>query len=112
MATRPPRSMHDHEYEPLADPRAPEDHLSLDDLADVRLRIHADLGRARMTVRDVLGLRQGSVVQLDKQAGEMTDVYLNDLYLAKGEVVVIGDTLHVRIGEIIGTAEKSAEEDD
>jgi len=41
-------------------------------------------------------------VQLSKLAGEMTDIYLNGLPLARGEVVVIGDTLHVRIGEIVG----------
>jgi len=112
MPTRPPRSMHDHQYEPLGDAHAPADHLALDDLADVCLTIHADLGRARMTVRDVLALRQGVVVQLDKQAGEMTDVFINNQPLAKGEVVVIGDTLHVRIAEIIGTAEKASEDDD
>ena len=112
MATRPPRSMHDHEYEPLGETHSPAEHLALEDLENVRLSIHADLGRCRMTVREVLGLRAGAVVQLDKQAGEMTDIFLNHQTLAKGEVVVIGDRLHVRIGEITGTAEKVPEADD
>ncbi|MBM3290634.1 MAG: flagellar motor switch protein FliN, partial [Candidatus Hydrogenedentes bacterium] len=60
------------------------------------------LGACTMLVRDVLALQRGSVVQLSKLAGEMTDIYLNGLPLARGEVVVIGDTLHVRIGEIVG----------
>jgi flagellar motor switch protein FliN/FliY len=112
MATRPPRSMHDHQYEPLGEGTRPADHLGLEDLENVRLAIHAELGRCRMTVREVLGLREGTIVQLDKLAGEMTDIFINDQPFAKGEVVVIGDSLHVRIGEIIGTAEKAPESDD
>jgi flagellar motor switch protein FliN/FliY len=56
------------------------------------------------------GPKVGAVIQLDKLAGEMTDIYLNGLPLARGEVVVIGDSLHIRIGEILGAAEKT--EDD
>jgi len=80
----------------------PGAHLKLDDLKRVKLTVSADLGGCPMLVRDVLALQRGSVVQLSKLAGEMTDIYLNGLPLARGEVVVIGDTLHVRIGEIIG----------
>jgi flagellar motor switch protein FliN/FliY len=112
MTPRKPRSLHDHEYEPIHEAPPPGENLSLDDLLDVKLALHADLGQCRMTVREILELGQGSVVQLDKQAGEMTDVYLNQQMLAKGEIVVIGDTLHVRIGEILGTAEKSPEDDE
>ena len=65
-----------------------------------------------MLVREVLELKRGSIVQLDKLAGEMTDIYVNGLHLARGEVVVIADVLHVRIGEIVGREEKSFEEQD
>jgi len=66
-----------------------------------------------MLVREVLDLKQGSIVPLDKLAGEMTDIYVNGIPLAKGEVVVIGDSLHVRVGEILGVAasEKEAEDE-
>ncbi len=80
----------------------PEDFLTIDDLRNVHLSITAELGRCRMLVRDILDLHRGSVIQLDKLAGEMTDVLVNGLPLAKGEIVVIGDALHVRIGEITG----------
>lgn len=80
-------------------------HLALDDLRNVPLRISASLGQRRMYVRDVLELKKGSIVSLDKMAGELTDIFVNDLPLARGEVVVIGDSLHVRISEIINVSE-------
>lgn len=99
------------EVEPPAEPAA-QTH-SLRDLASVRLSITADLGKSSMLVREVLDLKKGSVVSLDKLAGEMTDVYVNGMPLAKGEVVVIGDALHVRIAEIWGVNESDiAEEGD
>lgn len=82
-----------------------QQHLSLKSLMKVRLNITADLGRSAMLVRDVLELKKGSIVPLDKMAGETTDIYLNGLPLAKGEVVVIGDMLHVRIAEVLGVSE-------
>ena len=80
-------------------------HLNLEDLHQVTIPLTADLGRTRMTVRDVLDLKVGSIVSLDKVAGEMTDVRLNDLLIARGEVVVIGDSLNVRLSEITGVSE-------
>lgn len=84
----------------------PPSHLAMDNLNRVKLTLSADLGSCDMLVREVLDLHRGSVVQLSKLAGEMTDVYVNGQALAKGEVVVIGDTLHVRIGEIAGQETK------
>jgi len=104
--------MPNHEFDEVVQNRiVPFEKLDIDDLKNVRLSVSADLGQTVMLVRDVLELRQGSVVPLDKLAGEMTDIYVNDIPLAKGEVVVIADSLHVRIGEIYGAAdaEKEAE---
>ena len=97
----------EHEFQeivPVSGP--PASNLQLDDLKRVKLIVSADLGSCKMYVRDVLELQRGSVVQLDKLAGEMTDIYVNGQALARGEVVVIGDTLHVRIGEIMGQEHK------
>ena len=80
-------------------------HLRLEDLNEVKLSIAADLGRSGMLVKEIFDLKVGSVVTLDKMAGEMTEVYVNGLPLGRGEVVVIGDSLHVRIAEIIGASE-------
>lgn len=90
--------------------RPPVQHLDIDDLKSVRLELSVDLGCARMLVRDVLELKRGSVVRLDKVAGETTDITVGGLPFARGEVVVIGDTLHVRVGELVGAEERT--EDD
>lgn len=97
----------DHTFEEVR-PQAPASgnpHLSMNDLRDVRLAVTAELGRSRMLVREVLELKQGSVVALNKLAGEMTDINVNGLPMAKGEAVVIGDILHVRIAEILGATD-------
>ena len=106
------RQPHDHEFHEV-NPQAAygAERLSLDDLNEVRMTLTAHLGKCSMTVREVLGLRRGSVVSLDRQAGEMTDIYVNGLPLARGEVVVIADVLHVRIGEIVGQEDRSGSEE-
>lgn len=111
----PQTEPHEHQFEEVdvsvEHARAP--HLSIADLNKVRLGITAELGRCTMTVREVLELTRGSVVALNKNAGEMTDIFVNDLPLARGEVVVIGDGLNVRVAEIIGAVvnEERAGED-
>lgn len=81
---------------------APSESLAIEDLDCVHMQMSADLGRTEMSVRDVLDLKPGSIVQLDKLAGEMTDVYVNGVPLARAEVVVIADGLHIRIAEVVG----------
>ncbi len=105
-----PSQMHDHEFaEVPSTEMLPEDHLDFEDLKRVRLCLTADLGEAKMAVREVLELREGSVIPLEKLAGETTDIYINGIPLAKGEVVVIADTLHVRISEILGAMQEEKE---
>ena len=84
----------------------PDDTLEVNDLGRVRMEVTADLGSCQLSVREVLELTRGSLVALDKLAGEMTELRVNGLALARGEVVVIGDVLHVRIGEIVGQEER------
>ena len=112
MAKPRPRHTEDHTFAPIADAPPPNEYLTMAQLHGVRLYLTANLGTCTMQVRDVLELRRGSVVQLNKQAGEMMDIFLNDIPLAKGEVVVIGDSLHVRIGEIIGTSDPVSNEEE
>ena len=85
-----------------------EDDLSL--IYDVDLNVRIELGRTRMYIQDVLRLREGSVVPLDKLAGDPVDVYVNGQLLARGEVLVLNDNFCVRISEIIseGLAEGKA----
>lgn len=104
-----------HEFgEVLSMDGTPEERLGIDDLKRVRLALTVDLGETAVTVRDVLELKQGSVIQLNKPAGEMTDLLINGIPFAKGEVVVIADALHVRVAEIFGATvveDKDAEYD-
>ena len=79
---------------------------SLDVLLDVPLEITVELGRVRMLVREILDLGTGSIVEVDKSAGEPVDVMVNGRLVAKGEVVVIEDNFGVRITEIVNPNER------
>jgi flagellar motor switch protein FliN/FliY len=70
-------------------------------LMDLTLPLSIELGRTRMTVQDILRLGRGSVVQLERLAGEAIDLYVADRRFAEGEVVVLGEHFGVRITRII-----------
>jgi flagellar motor switch protein FliN len=70
-------------------------------LRDVELNVKIELGRSRMLVEDVLKLAEGSVVELDKLAGDPVDVFVNDRLVARGEVLVLNDNFCVRVNEIV-----------
>ena len=74
---------------------------SIDLLRDVELNVKIELGRSRMLVEDVLKLGEGSVVELDKLAGDPVDVFVNDRLVARGEVLVLNDNFCVRVNEIV-----------
>lgn len=69
----------------------------LERLGDVTLRIRVDIGRSRMSIRDILSLRRGSLVSLDKLSGEAVDICIGTDRLASGEVIVIQDKLRIRV---------------
>lgn len=73
---------------------------SVDLLQDVLMRVKIELGRSKMYVEDVLQLGKGSVVELDKLAGDPVDVFVNERLIAHGEVLVLNDSFCVRINEI------------
>lgn len=77
------------------------DESSLDLLHDVDLDVKIELGRAQMLIEDVLRLGEGSVVELDKLAGDPVDVLVNERLVARGEVLILNDSFCVRISEIV-----------
>ena len=79
---------------------------SIDLLRDVELNVKIELGRSRMLVEDVLKLGEGSVVELDKLAGDPVDVFVNDRLVARGEVLVLNDNFCVRVNEIVAGAKE------
>lgn len=74
---------------------------TLDMLMDVTLQLAVELGRTRMSVRQVLDLQKGSVVELNRMAGDPVDVFVNDHLIARGEVVVVDDKFGIRVTELV-----------
>ena len=84
---------------------------SVDLLKDVELDVKIELGRAEMRVEDILKLTNGSVVELNKLAGDAVDVLVNEQLVARGEVLVVNDNFCVRINEILpGMSERMAQQ--
>lgn len=73
----------------------------IDMLGDVELNVTVELGRTEMLVEDVLKLGSGSVVELDKLAGDPVDVFVNGRLIARGEVLVLNDNFCIRVSEIV-----------
>ncbi len=78
---------------------------SINVIMDVKLAVSAELGRTRMAIADLLRLAQGSIIELDKVAGEPLDFFINDKRVAKGEAVILNEKFGVRILEIMSAAE-------
>ncbi len=83
------------------------DRASLELLRDVELDLRIELGRTQMFLEDVLELRRGSVVPLDKLAGDPVDVYVNGRLVARGEVLVMNDSFCVRVAELVSSETQS-----
>ncbi|WP_010630946.1 flagellar motor switch phosphatase FliY [Sporolactobacillus vineae] len=79
---------------------------NLDLLMDIPLDVSVELGHTRKTVREVLELGPGSIIELDKLAGEAIDILINKKYVAKGEVVVVDENFGIRITEILDHADR------
>lgn len=75
-------------------------------LLDVNLPISVQLGQTNMTIRELLNLKKGKLVQLKRMAGEPVDVFIAGKLLAKGEITVVDDKLSIRIGSLYGEREK------
>lgn len=74
----------------------------LEVLGDIELQVGVELGRANLTIAEVLGLGAGSVVTLDKLLGDPVDLVVNERVIARGEVVVVDDKFGLRVTEIVG----------
>lgn len=77
-------------------------------LENIGVKLTVEVGRTELTIRDLLRLAEGSIIELDRLAGDPLDVLVNGTAIAKGEVVVVGERFGIRIGEIIDP-EKRAE---
>lgn len=75
-------------------------------ILDIPLELSVELGRSRMLVNDLLQLGQGSIVELNKLAGEPLEIYINRKLVARGEVVVVNEKFGVRLTDIISPMER------
>lgn len=94
------------EFGELKDERRETCAKDLDFLLDIPLEITVELGRSRMLIKDLLQLGQGSVVELEKLAGEPMEILVNNKLVARGEVVVVNEKFGVRLTDIVSPAER------
>ncbi len=80
--------------------------LNLDLILDVPVTLSLEVGRSRIPIRNLLQLNQGSVVELERGAGEPLDVYVNGTLIAHGEVVTINDRFGVRLTDVVSPSER------
>jgi len=80
--------------------------FDLEMLRDIPVQLSVELGRKRITIRELLQLNQGSVVELENLAGEPMDIFINGYLIAQGEVVVVGDSYGVRLTDIVTPSER------
>jgi flagellar motor switch protein FliN/FliY len=83
-----------------------QDDVNLDVILDVPVTIAMEIGRTRINIRNLLQLTQGSVVELDRLAGEPMDVLVNGTLIAHGEVVVVNDKFGIRLTDVLSPAER------
>jgi flagellar motor switch protein FliN/FliY len=80
--------------------------VSLDLILDVGVTVALEVGRTRITVRELLQLTQGSILELDRLAGEPLDVLVNGVRIARGEVVVVNEKFGIRLIEVVSPSER------
>lgn len=82
------------------------DERGIDLLLDIPLEVSVEVGRSRILVRDLLQLQEGSLVELDKLAGEPLDLYVNSRLIARGEAVVVNEKFGLRLTDVVSPSER------
>ena len=104
-----PTAVHPVQFMPLTpEPPIADQSHGIELLMDVALEVSVELGRSHMSIGEILALRTGSVIELDKLAGEPVDVSVNGTLIARGEVVVVDEKFGVRITEVVSKARRLA----
>jgi flagellar motor switch protein FliN/FliY len=101
----PPSSAAAHVFQPLVDNSAEGD-SDIDLIMDIPVQLSVELGRTKLTIKNILQLGQGSVVELDGLAGEPMDIFVNGYLIAQGEVVVVDDKYGIRLTDIITPSDR------
>jgi flagellar motor switch protein FliN/FliY len=93
-------------FEELQENISPSPPRDLEFLLDIPLLVSVELGRTKMMINDLLQLGQGSVVELEKLAGEPMEIFVNSRLIARGEVVVVNEKFGVRLTDIVSPSER------
>jgi len=104
-ATKPAKSA-DSDSDSYMMSMGPKDKVDLDVVMDVPVTIALELGRAKISIRTLLSYTQGSIVELDRLAGEPMDILVNGMLIAHGEVVVVNDKFGVRLTDVVSPLER------
>lgn len=79
---------------------------NLDFLLDIPLHVTVEVGRSKILIKDLLAMREGNVIELDKLAGEPLDLYVNGRLIARGEAVLINEKFGIRLTDVVSPAER------
>jgi len=93
-------------FDELTDDSIPGADVNLDVVLDIPVNLSMEIGRTKISIRNLLQLNQGSVVELERLAGEPMDVLVNGTLIARGEVVVVNEKFGIRLTDIISPAER------
>ncbi|MBD0785034.1 flagellar motor switch protein FliN [Vibrio sp. Y2-5] len=94
------------ELKDTTSPITDDERRKLDTIMDIPVTISMEVGRSKISIRNLLQLNQGSVVELDRIAGESLDVMVNGTLIAHGEVVVVNDKFGIRLTDVISQTER------
>jgi flagellar motor switch protein FliN/FliY len=83
--------------------------INMDSLLDVSVEISVEIGRTKLTIGELLSLSKGSIIELNRIAGESVDIFVNEKLLGKGEIVLVNERLGVRVIEILAPKERVKE---
>jgi flagellar motor switch protein FliN/FliY len=84
----------------------PDSKGNLEFLFDVPLKVSVEVGRALLVIKDLLQMKEGYVIELDKAAGEPLDLYVNSRLIARGEAVLVNDKFGIRLTEVVSPSER------
>jgi len=107
MSNLGPTNVQPVQFPNLMQPRlGPQESGNIGLIMDVSMEMTVELGRTRKLIKEILGMGEGTIIELDKLAGEPVDILVNHKLIAKGEVVVIDENFGVRVTEIVSPMER------
>ena len=86
--------------------KGPQSEKGIELLLDIPLQVSVEVGRAKILVRDLLQMQEGTLIELEKLAGEPLDLYVNSRLIARGEAVVVNEKFGLRLTDVVSPAER------